>query len=89
MGKLIDILLESLSSKGREKGKYMEGAMESHNTAHDGELINLLVDEERATPPLKALSMDLDNVTLSDCAVCDLELLMNGRFSPGGIHEAG
>ena len=36
----------------------MEGAMENYNTAHGGELINLVVDEERANA-LKALSMDI------------------------------
>ncbi len=47
----------------------------------DYELINLIVDGDRANA-LKDLSMDLDSVTLSDSAVCDLELLMNGGFSP-------
>ena len=55
--------------------------MENYNTAHGGELINLVVDEERANA-LKALSVDIESVNLSDCAVCDLELLMNGGFSP-------
>ena len=59
----------------------MEGAVENYNTAHGGELINLVVDEERANA-LKALSMDIESVNLSDCVVCDLELLMNGGFSP-------
>jgi len=55
--------------------------MENNNAAHGGELINLIVDGERAKS-LKDLSMDLESVTLSDCALCDLELLMNGGFSP-------
>ena len=55
--------------------------MENHATAHGGELLNLLVDGDRANA-LKDLSMDIESVTLSVSAVCDLELLMNGGFSP-------
>ncbi len=55
--------------------------MENHAAAHGGELVNLLVDGERANA-LKDLSMDLESVTLSDSAVCNMELLMNGGFSP-------
>ncbi|MCF8128211.1 MAG: bifunctional sulfate adenylyltransferase/adenylylsulfate kinase [Deltaproteobacteria bacterium] len=55
--------------------------MENYHAAHGGELVNLIVDEERATA-LKDLSVGLQSVTLSHSAVCDLELLMNGGFSP-------
>ncbi len=55
--------------------------MENHDAAHGGELVQLIVDGDRAEA-LKDLSRDLESVTLSDCAVCDLELLMNGGFSP-------
>ena len=48
---------------------------------HGGELKNLLVDEERALM-LKDLSLHLSSLTLSGRQLCDLELLMNGAFSP-------
>ncbi|MBI5593884.1 MAG: bifunctional sulfate adenylyltransferase/adenylylsulfate kinase [Deltaproteobacteria bacterium] len=50
-------------------------------TAHGGELVNLIVSEERAGV-LKALSRSLQSITLSRSAVFDLELLLNGAFSP-------
>jgi len=48
---------------------------------HGGELCNLLVNEERAEE-LKAVSGDYPSITLSQRQVCDLELLLNGGFSP-------
>lgn len=48
---------------------------------HGGTLIDLLVDEERAAQ-LKQESQGLMSVTLSQRQLCDLELLMNGAFSP-------
>ncbi|NNG12763.1 MAG: bifunctional sulfate adenylyltransferase/adenylylsulfate kinase [Halobacteria archaeon] len=48
---------------------------------HGGELCNLLVDEERAEQ-LKAESGDYPSITLGLRQVCDLELLLNGGFSP-------
>jgi sulfate adenylyltransferase len=48
---------------------------------HGGELCNLLVDEERAGE-LKAVSGDFPSINLSLRQVCDLELLLNGGFSP-------
>ena len=48
---------------------------------HGGTLINLLGDEERVAQ-LKLESQDLISVTLSQRQLCDLELLMNGAFSP-------
>ena len=50
-------------------------------TAHGGKLVNLIVNEERASE-LKALSKNLYSVVLSQSAISDLELLMNGAFSP-------
>lgn len=50
-------------------------------TAHGGELVNLIVSEDRAGV-LKALSRSLQSITLSQSAVFDLELLLNGAFSP-------
>lgn len=55
--------------------------MDQNHAAHGGELVNLMVDEARAES-LKGLSRDLKSITLSNAAVCDLELLMNGGFSP-------
>ena len=50
-------------------------------TPHGHNLVNLMVDEERKEV-LKDLSMHLKSVTLSGRQMCDLELLMNGAFSP-------
>ncbi len=55
--------------------------MDKQDAAHGGQLVNLIVDDEKAGL-LKDLSQDLESITLSDCALCDLELLMNGGFSP-------
>ena len=49
--------------------------------AHAGELVDLLVSPERAAE-LKAASASFPSWDLSDRQVCDLELLMNGGFSP-------
>jgi sulfate adenylyltransferase len=48
---------------------------------HGGELINLLVDDQRSDL-LKKISMDLPDITLNDRQLCDLELLATGAFSP-------
>lgn len=49
--------------------------------AHGGELLDLLVaDSERQS--LKDLSGRLPSLTLSERQLCDLELLLNGGFSP-------
>lgn len=51
------------------------------NSAHGGELVNLLVDEKRALE-LKALSLDLPDILLNSRQLCDFELLATGAFSP-------
>jgi sulfate adenylyltransferase len=48
---------------------------------HGGELINLVVDAERAAE-LKAASRDWPSWDLTPRQLCDLELLLNGGFSP-------
>lgn len=48
---------------------------------HGGALKELLVDEARAEI-LKGESLDFPSVTLSQRQLCDLELLLNGGFSP-------
>jgi sulfate adenylyltransferase len=50
-------------------------------TPHGGTLCNLIVDEARAEV-LKAETGDALSVTLNERQTCDLELLMNGGFSP-------
>lgn len=55
--------------------------MTANPSAHGGDLIKLVVDSERA-PILKNLSASLQSITLSRTSVSDLELLMNGGFSP-------
>ncbi|AKJ65542.1 bifunctional sulfate adenylyltransferase/adenylylsulfate kinase [Kiritimatiella glycovorans] len=48
---------------------------------HGGELIDLMVSEERAAE-LKAHSKEWPSWDLNGRQMCDLELLMNGSFSP-------
>ncbi len=48
---------------------------------HGGQLVNLLVDPDRAEV-LKTESRQYPSLTLTQRQVCDLELLMNGAFSP-------
>nr|MDJ0741427.1 adenylyltransferase [Gammaproteobacteria bacterium] len=48
---------------------------------HAGELVDLLVDAEQAEE-LKNTSGDFPSITLSQRQLCDLELLLNGAFSP-------
>ena len=48
---------------------------------HGGELVNLLVDPDRAEQHKQA-SRDYPSLTLSQRQACDLELLLNGGFSP-------
>lgn len=50
-------------------------------TPHGGELVNLIASPERAQV-LKNLALKLQTVKLSRRSVSDLELLMNGAFSP-------
>ncbi|MEK7705206.1 MAG: adenylyltransferase, partial [Myxococcota bacterium] len=49
--------------------------------AHGGTLVNLLVDEKRAQE-LKQASRDYPSWDLTERQLCDLELIMNGGFSP-------
>jgi len=55
--------------------------MEYFVPPHGGSLVNLLVEAERAEL-LKTESQGFPSLTLSQRQVCDLELLMNGAFSP-------
>jgi sulfate adenylyltransferase len=55
--------------------------MEHLTPPHGGELLNLLVDEDRAEA-LKSESGDYLSITLNQRQLCDLELLLNGGFSP-------
>ena len=48
---------------------------------HGGELIDLIVDDERKKV-LKDLSLHLPSLSLSKRHLCDLEMLLNGAFSP-------
>ena len=48
---------------------------------YGGQLVNLLVSDE-AKPELKAYASTLPSVQLSERAMCDLELLATGGFSP-------
>ena len=48
---------------------------------HEGELVNLLVDDERALL-LKEIALNLPEITLTERQMCDLEMLATGGFSP-------
>ncbi|MGI9626900.1 MAG: adenylyltransferase, partial [Longimicrobiales bacterium] len=48
---------------------------------HGGVLVDLIVDESRAAE-LKTASREFPSWDLTPRQVCDLELLMNGSFSP-------
>jgi sulfate adenylyltransferase len=48
---------------------------------HGGELVNLIVDEDR-NAKLKDLSLHIPSLALNERQLCDLELIMNGAFSP-------
>ncbi len=50
-------------------------------TPHGSELVDLLVDEERARL-LKEIALNLPDITLNERQMCDLELLATGGFSP-------
>ncbi len=54
---------------------------ESLNPPHGGELVDLLADPERAQL-LKQQSVDWPSWDLTPRQLCDLELLLNGGFSP-------
>ena len=56
-------------------------ATETFIAPHGGELVDLLVDAERAAL-LKKLSLNLPDITLSARQSCDFELLATGAFSP-------
>ncbi|HEX2710890.1 MAG TPA: bifunctional sulfate adenylyltransferase/adenylylsulfate kinase [Candidatus Acidoferrales bacterium] len=49
--------------------------------AQSGELVNLLVGSKRRTE-LKSLAIDMPSWSLTPRQLCDLELLLNGGFSP-------
>lgn len=51
------------------------------NRPHGGKLINLLIDEKRRGE-LRAASKEWPSWDLTTRQICDLELLMNGGFSP-------
>ena len=48
---------------------------------HGGELVDLVVDEERKKL-LKDLALHIPSLALSERHMCDLEMLMTGAFSP-------
>jgi sulfate adenylyltransferase len=48
---------------------------------HGGELVDLLIDAERASE-LREASRDWPSWDLTDRQICDVELLVNGAFSP-------
>ncbi len=50
-------------------------------TPHGGELVNLVVDSDRAGL-LKEIAMSLPDIALNERQMCDLELMASGAFSP-------
>lgn len=63
-----------MTSENREKQKYFV-------TPHGGELCDLLISPDKADN-LKTESESYPSITLTQRQLCDLELLMNGGFSP-------
>ncbi|MGB6847130.1 MAG: bifunctional sulfate adenylyltransferase/adenylylsulfate kinase [Thermoanaerobaculia bacterium] len=55
--------------------------MDHLNPPHGGTLVDLLVDDERRAE-LKEASLEWPSWDLTPRQICDLELLMNGGFSP-------
>jgi sulfate adenylyltransferase len=53
----------------------------NQNTAHGGSLVSLLVSPERRAE-LTAEAVNLKSLDLTERQLCDLELLLNGGFSP-------
>ncbi len=53
----------------------------THISPHGGELLNLVLPQDEAEK-LKPTAANYPSVTLSRRQVCDLELLMNGAYSP-------
>ena len=51
------------------------------NTPHGGKLINLIPDADQVAK-LKQQTVDIPSWDLTERQVCDIELLMNGGFSP-------
>ena len=64
-----------------ERDRPGDGAVSHLIAPHGGELIDLLVDADRAAE-LKAASRDWLSWDLTPRQFCDLELLLNGGFSP-------
>src|SRR3954462_6363151 len=64
-----------------ERDRPGDGAVSHLIEPHGGELIDLLVDADRAAE-LKTASRDWPSWDLTPRQLCDLELLMNGGFSP-------
>ncbi len=64
-----------------ERDRPGDGAVSHLIEPHGGELIDLLVDADRAAE-LKAASRDWPSWDLTPRQFCDLELLLNGGFSP-------
>jgi len=50
-------------------------------TPHGGELCNLFTSEERSKE-LNSLLINYESLSISDRQMCDLELILNGGFSP-------
>jgi sulfate adenylyltransferase len=49
---------------------------------YGGQLVNLIVDDDAQRAELTALATRLPSIQLSPRALCDLELLATGAFSP-------
>ena len=64
-----------------DRDRSSEGSASHLIPPHGGELINLLADADRSAE-LKAASRDWPSWDLTPRQLCDLELLVNGGFSP-------
>lgn len=52
------------------------------NCPHGGVLKNLILRDEKISPELKQESHTLPDIVLTERQLCDLELILNGGFSP-------
>src|SRR5262249_10646037 len=71
----------SISMDAATTARKVEKTMGGLNTPFGGKLVNLLVNDERASE-MRATAKDFASLTLDERGICDLELLAVGGFSP-------
>lgn len=71
----------SVESQNLKRGVPAISSATKLNSPYGGELVDLIVSEDRANA-IKAASKDYPSLTLDERSLCDLELLAVGGFSP-------